>query len=361
MALNRLFTMSQPAVLLLNLGSPESPSVPDVRRYLREFLWDERVLDTAAPRRWLVLNLFILPFRPAKTAAAYATIWTPAGSPLLVTSRNVREKVQADLGSSARIALAMRYGEPSIPRVVEELKQAGVSRIFLIPLYPHYAMSSYETAVVQAEKELAARLPEVPVETLPPFYDDPAYLAALAESVQPYLAEGYDKILFSYHGLPYRHMRVSDPSHAHCLSRPDCCEGCHPAHATCYRHQCLRATELVVERLGVSRDKFEISFQSRLTNEPWLTPYTDHRLEALPGEGVKRLLVLCPAFVSDCLETLEEVAERGRESFLHAGGTSFKLIPCLNEHPAWLGFLGDKIRTWLQATPRPSLPRWQLT
>jgi ferrochelatase len=342
--------MPQPAVLLLNLGSPDSPSVPDVRRYLREFLWDKRVLDTPAPIRWFVLNAFILPSRPQRTAAAYASIWTPEGSPLIVTSRRVQEKLQASLGDSPAVALAMRYGEPSIRRVVAELKNSRPSRVFLVPLYPHYAMSSYETAVVLAKKELAAQLPGIPIATLPPFFNHPAYIDALAKSARPYFQENFDKALFSYHGLPERHLRLSDPTHAHCLARPDCCAGAHPAHATCYRHQCLRATDLVAARLGLPREKFEVSFQSRLGRDPWLTPFTDFRLTALPAEGVKRLVVLCPSFVSDCLETLEEIAIHGRESFLHAGGESFTLVPCLNEHPAWLAFLRDQIRAWL-ATP----------
>jgi ferrochelatase len=351
--------MPQPAVLLLNLGSPDSPAVPDVRRYLREFLWDERVLDAPAWQRWLVLNLFILPSRPKRTAAAYSSIWTPAGSPLIVTSKRVQEKTQASLGSATRIALAMRYGQPSIRNVVGELKNSGASRVFLIPLYPHYAMSSYETAIALAEKELVAQLPGIPVDTLPPFFNDPAYLDALADSARPHLAPPFDKVLFSYHGIPFRHLTKSDPSHAHCLSRPDCCDGCHPAHATCYRHQCLRATELIATRLNLPREKYEISFQSRLGRDPWLTPFTDVRLPALAAKGVKRLVVLCPSFVSDCLETLEEIAIHGRESFLHAGGESFALVPCLNEHPAWLAFLHDKIRAWLAAPPARQFPTWK--
>ena len=351
--------MPSPAVLLLNLGSPDSPAVADVRRYLAEFLGDERVLDTAAPLRWLVLNLFILPARPRNSAEAYEKIWTPSGSPLVVTSRNVQKKVQTEIGEAAQIALAMRYGEPSVAQVVAQLREAGVSRVLILPLYPQYAMSSYETATVQAEKILAGQLPGVPVDTLPPFYSHPTYIAALAASMQPALARGFDKILFSFHGIPYRHLRVSDASHAHCLSRPDCCDGCHPAHATCYRHQCLRATELVVAKLGLRPDQFEISFQSRLGREPWLTPYTDFRLRDLPGEGVKRLLVVCPAFVSDCLETLEEIALRGKEIFEAAGGREFALIPCLNEHPAWIAFLREVIDSWLAAA-RSAGPAWKM-
>ncbi len=351
--------MGQPAVLLLNLGSPDSPSVADVRRYLAEFLWDERVLDTPAPVRWLVLNLFILPFRPKNSAEAYEKVWTPEGSPLIATSRQVQKKVQGELGAEANIALAMRYGEPSVAKAVAELKKAPPSRVLIVPLYPHYAMSSYETVVVLAEKILAEQLPGVPVDALPPFYNHPQYIAALADSMRPQLEKGFDKVLFSYHGLPYRHLQKSDPSHAHCLSRPDCCDGCHPAHQTCYRHQCLRTTELVTAKLGLRREQYENSFQSRLGRDPWLTPYTDFRLRDLPGEGVKRLLVACPAFVSDCLETLEEIAMRGQETFVEAGGKEYALIPCLNEHPAWIAFLRDEIRGWLTRGAPSKLDEWQ--
>jgi len=353
--------MSQPAVLLLNLGSPASPSVPDVRRYLREFLWDERVLDTPAPLRWVVLNLFILPFRPKNSAEAYAKVWTPEGSPLVVTSKQVQKKVQAEIGGAANVELAMRYGEPSVAGVVSELRRAGASRVLIVPLYPQYAMSSYETVVALAEKILAEQMPGVPVDTLPPFYGHPAYIAAMAEAMRPSLAKGFDKILFSFHGIPYRHLQKSDPSHAHCLSRPDCCDGCHPAHQTCYRHQCLRATELITEKLGLKREQYEISFQSRLGRDPWLRPYTDYRLRDLPGEGTKRLLVVCPAFVSDCLETLEEIAMRGKEIFLEAGGREFALIPCLNEHPAWIAFLRDEISQWVKTPPHHGRDTWKIS
>jgi len=352
--------MSSPAVLLLNLGSPDTPSVPDVRRYLREFLWDERVLDVSAPLRWLVLNLFILPTRPKNSAEAYEKIWTKEGSPLVVTSKQVQTKVQKEVGEDTQVALAMRYGNPSVASVVKQLREKGASRVLIIPLYPHYAMSSYETVVVLAEQLLAKELPGVPVDTLPPFYNHPAYIQALAESMRPALAQGFDKLLFSYHGIPYHHLQKSDPSHEHCLSRPDCCDGCHPAHATCYRHQCLRATELVTAHLGLRREQYEISFQSRLGRRPWLTPYTDFRLRDLPGEGVKRLLVACPSFVSDCLETLEEIAIRGKEIFMEAGGQSYEQIPCMNENPAWIAFLRDGIRGWLAKPPARGLDTWKM-
>ncbi|MFM8657744.1 MAG: ferrochelatase, partial [Chthoniobacterales bacterium] len=227
--------MSKKAVLLLNLGSPDSTKIPDVRRYLREFLSDGRVLDVNPLLRAIVLNLFILPFRPRKSAAAYATIWTEAGSPLIVTSRKQRDLLAAKL--DVPVHLAMRYGQPSVPDVMKQIVADGTEELFLVPLYPHYAMSSYETAVVQAMEEVARQKPEMKVTLLQPYYDDPEYIGALADATAPHLQQDYDMLVFSYHGVPERHLRKSDPSHAHCLTVPDCCHCASPSHATCYRHQ----------------------------------------------------------------------------------------------------------------------------
>ncbi|WP_269543050.1 ferrochelatase [Cerasicoccus fimbriatus] len=337
--------MAKPGVLLLNLGSPASTSVPDVREYLKEFLLDERVIDASTPIRNLIVRGFILPTRPKKSAEAYASIWTPEGSPLIVTSKKQRELVAKD--RDFPIALAMRYGEPSIASTVRELVNAGVDQLYVMPLYPHYAMSSYETVVVRVMEEVNAQKPGMNVTLLQPFYNDEDYLSAMAASVTPYLQQGYDHVLFSYHGIPERHLRKSDPSHAHCLERPDCCETCHPAHHTCYRHQCFTTTHSVAERAGIPKDKYSISFQSRLGRDPWLKPYTDFRLRDMPGEGIKNLLVLCPAFITDCLETLEEISEEGKEIFLEAGGEQFQQIPCLNDHPAFIDFLNGRIDQFL--------------
>lgn len=231
---------------------------------------------------------------------------------------------------------------------IAALRSQGVRELLIIPLYPHYAMSSYETAVVSAMDALSKHAPEIEPTILQPFYKDPGYIDALVQSALPYLEEEYDKLLFSFHGIPERHLRKSDCSHAHCLSRPDCCEIRHPAHGTCYRHQCFVTAQAFAERAGLSDDQYEISFQSRLGRDPWLKPYTDHRLTELPQEDVRKLLVICPAFVSDCLETLEEIAMQGKESFLSAGGESFKQIPCLNCHPAWIEWLGGQIDNWLE-------------
>src|SRR6266478_5089802 len=326
-------------VLLVNLGSPDSSAVPDVRRYLREFLMDGRVLDVNWLARFFIVHFAILPSRPKQSAHAYQSIWTPAGSPLVVTSRNVQSKLQPRV--SVPVELAMRYQNPSIPESVRRLAQKGVTELLLIPLFPHYAMSSYETAVERVKEVLARRAPGMALKVVPPFFDHPDYIDALAGSAADHLARGYDHLLFSFHGLPERHMRKADPTCSHCLVAEKCCEATNPAHATCYRAQCFKTAEAFVKRAGVT--KYSVAFQSRLGRDPWLKPYTDHELVRLPKDGIKNLLVICPAFVSDCLETLEEIAMRGRETFLEAGGKDFALIPCLNEHPLWIASLEKMI------------------
>jgi ferrochelatase len=329
-------------VLLVNLGSPDSPSVADVRRYLREFLMDGRVLDVNWLVRFCIVNFAILPSRPKQSAEAYHKVWTPAGSPLVVTSRNVQVKLQQRV--PVPVELAMRYQHPSIPEAVRRLAQKGVDDVLLIPLFPHYAMSSFETAVERVKEVAAALVPRMRVQVQPPCFDQPDYIAALAASAQGHLQRGYDHLLFSFHGLPERHMRKTDPTGRHCLAANDCCETASPAHATCYRAQCFKTVAAFVKQANVPKDKYSISFQSRLGRDPWLKPYTDYELPRLAERGVKKLLVICPAFVADCLETLEEIGLRGRDSFLAAGGKEFALIPCLNEHPLWLTALEGMVR-----------------
>ncbi len=337
---------SKPGVLLLNLGSPSSTDVSDVRNYLREFLMDGRVLDAPKPVRWLVVNGFILPFRPKSSAEAYEKIWTDSGSPLIATSEKVREALDEE---DCPVFLAMNYGRPSIPEVVEAIGKAEITDLFVMPQYPHYAMSSYETVVVKAMEALRQSRPKLRTTLLQPFYKDDDYLEALGTVSRPWIEKEPDLVLFSFHGIPERHLRKSDPSHAHCLASPDCCETCHPAHATCYRHQCFTTAHEAAKRFGLRPDQYRITFQSRLGRDPWLTPYTDKTLEKLPSEGIKRLLVICPAFVTDCLETLEEISMQGKESFLESGGEWFEQIPCLNDHPAWIGVLRDRIRKWRES------------
>ena len=344
--------MSKRAVLLVNLGSPASTAVPDVRRYLREFLGDKRVIDAPPqPFRWLLLEGIILRLRPKKSAHAYAQIWQQEGSPLVVTSARVQQKLAAALGPATPVYLAMRYGQPSIASVVAQIAADGIGELLLFPQYPHYAMSSWETVVVRVMEETARQAPRLRVTTVQPFYADTDYIEALHAVSAPYLSEPHDHVLFSYHGLPERHMRKADSSRAHCLVVPDCCTTCSPAHATCYQAQCLATTRALVARAGIAADRHSVSFQSRLLGEPWLRPFTDHELARLPGAGVKKLLVLCAAFTTDCLETLEEIRQQGRDTFLAAGGESFQQIPCLNDQPPFIDFLANRVRSWLKNAP----------
>lgn len=337
---------SRVGVLLLNLGSPRSPQTKDVRAYLDEFLSDPRVIDVPGPVRALLLNLFILPFRPKKSAEAYAKIWTEDGSPLIATTYSMGRALAKQTGLTVEVG--MRYGDPSTDSAVDRLREAGVERVLVIPLYPHYAMSSYETAVARAQESFAQRAPGITITFQPPYFDHPRYLDALERVVAPHVADGeFDQVLMSYHGIPERHLRKTDPSGCYCLKYEDCCEREHPAHSVCYRHQCFQTSKHLAKRLGLSKDQYTISFQSRLGRDPWLKPYTDKTLEAMPSQEVKRLVVICPAFIADCLETIEEINMEGREEYLEAGGKAFTYVPCLNDHAAWIdamaGFCDDYI------------------
>jgi ferrochelatase len=334
--------MSKKAVLLLNLGSPDSTKVGDVRRYLKEFLTDPRVIDS--PFRSIVVNLFILPFRPRRTAKAYRKVWRPEGSPLIVISNQQRESLEKKV--DVPVALAMRYGQPTIADVIAKLVEQNVDDLYVMPLYPHYAMSSYETVAVKVNEEVDKQGGTIRTTLLPPFYNDPDYIDALIQNAKPYLKKDYDKIIFSFHGLPERHIRKADPSHSHCLNTPDCCTRSNLAHATCYRHQCFKTVESFVEHTQIPEDKYCITFQSRLGRDPWLQPFTDETIKQLGQSGVKKILILCPAFVADCLETLEEIAIEGKKLFLESGGEDLDIIPCLNDHPAFINFLVNKINGW---------------
>jgi ferrochelatase len=321
------------AILLVNLGSPASPKKEDVRPYLDEFLMDPYVLDIPGFVRSLLVRGLILNTRPAKSAEAYAKIWTGAGSPLVVISEQTRAALEAEM--ERPVGLAMRYGEPSIPHGIDELlARAGeIDELVVVPLYPHYAMASTKTVEVAVDAALSGK--GVPYRFVAPFYDDPAYLDALAARMRADIPSGTDFVLFSYHGIPERHVRKMDPTGNHCLRSGDCCSVPSAAWATCYRHQVLTTMEGVAKRLGLQADGYGFAFQSRLGGG-WLEPFTDKELIALPKRGVKRLAVVCPAFVADCLETLEEINMRGRESYLGAGGESFAYIRCLNDDPAWI-------------------------
>jgi ferrochelatase len=332
------------AVVLMNLGSPDSTKVSDVKKYLDEFLMDERVIDKPWLFRALLVKGIIVPFRAPKSAEAYRSIWTEEGSPLLVISRQLRDALQKEIEEP--VTIAMRYGNPSPQSAFDELvkNNPDLEEVIAVPLYPHYAMSSYETSVEYAKEQHTKGGYGFRLHFIQPYYNHDAYIAALADSIAPHLEEDWDHILFSYHGVPERHILKGDVTGRHCLKVENCCAVPSAAHEFCYRHQCFATTQLVVEKLNLPEGKWSQSFQSRLGRDPWLQPYTAARLEALPKEGIKKLVVVCPAFVSDCLETLEEIAVEGKEIFLHAGGSHFEMIPCLNVHPMWVRTLADWVK-----------------
>ncbi len=329
-------------ILLMNLGSPDSTNIPDVKKYLDQFLMDERVIDKAWLLRALLVKGIIIPFRAPKSAEAYKTIWTDKGSPLVDLTRQLQQALENEIEEPVEIA--MRYGNPTPETGFEALlkREPAITKVIAIPLYPHYAMSSYETAVEYAKEIHKKKNYSFKLNFIKPFYNEPNYLHALSEVFQPYLQQEYDHLLFSYHGIPERHIHKSDITGCHCLLIENCCEAASPAHAHCYRHQVFTTTSLVTKKLNIPKDKYSISFQSRL-GKGWLTPFTDIRLKEMPSEGIKKLLIVCPAFVSDCLETLEEIEIRGREIFMDAGGESFTMIPCLNVHPLWVKAIANYV------------------
>ncbi|MGC4021448.1 MAG: ferrochelatase [Cyclobacteriaceae bacterium] len=328
--------MGKSGIILINLGSPNSYEVKDVKSYLRQFLMDERVIDAPYLVRKMIVEGFILPFRPKKSAHAYQTVWMKEGAPLKVLTQNFSAALKplVDLP----LAIAMRYGNPTPENALSELmkQDSEIEEIFLAPLYPHYAMSSYETAYLYIIEKIKALKSDLRFKILQPFYDEKEYINSLSESIAPFIEKQFDHLLFSYHGLPVRHLKKTDPTKKHCYLVDNCCDAKSEAWNFCYKHQTIQTTKLVASQLKIPGHKFSYSFQSRLGSDEWIKPFTDEQLQKFPSQGIKNLLVVCPAFVSDCLETLEEIAMRGKESFLAAGGESFTFIPCLNSNLKWV-------------------------
>ena len=329
----------------MNLGSPDSTKTKDVRKYLDEFLMDERVIDIPYWKRFLLIKGIILNVRPKKSAAAYKKIWWEQGSPLVVISERFTKKVADKV--NIPVALGMRYGSLSIEKGMKELTDQGVDEILLVPLYPHYAMSSYETVVAKAESVLAKNHPETKMDVFPVFYNEKNYIKAMSSNIKKHLDDyDYDHVLFSYHGIPERHILKSDTTQSHCKIDGSCCDTPSEAHKTCYRHQCFETTKEIVKELDLKEGTYSNSFQSRLLKDPWLKPYTDFEFERLPKEGKKKLAVIDPSFVSDCLETLEEIAMEGKEQFTESGGENFKYIPCMNDNDDWVDVMVNWINNW---------------
>lgn len=341
-------TMSK-GILLVNLGSPDSPSPKDVKKYLGEFLMDERVIDVPLWARNLLVKGIILNTRPKASAKAYQKIWWDEGSPLIVLSERLQNKVQDKVDFP--VALAMRYGAMTIKKGLQELVDKGVEEVFLIPLYPQFAMATTETIVVLTEEIRQEFFPNLKITDQKAFYNKPDYIKVLSTSIAKSL-EGldYEHLLFSYHGIPERHIRKSDITKSHCKIDGSCCVTPSPAHEFCYKHQCKEVTRLVGEHLNLEEGTYSTSFQSRLGFDPWLRPYTDRTIERMgKKEGIKKMAIVTPAFVSDCLETLEEIAMEGEEIFHEVGGKEFTTIPCLNDNDDWVNLLAKWINQWATA------------
>ncbi|KVV13538.1 ferrochelatase [Flavobacterium sp. TMP13] len=332
-------------VLLVNLGSPESPTPKDVKPYLDEFLMDKYVIDVPFLLRALLVRGIILQARPKKSAAAYAKIWWDEGSPLIVLSERMHKKVQPLV--EVPVVLAMRYGTMSIEKGLQELHDKGVDEVMLFPLYPQYAMASTLTILVKAEEIRKKKFPNMKFTDVPAFYNKPDYIKNLADSIKTGLVGfDYDHLLFSYHGIPERHIRKTDVTKSHCKIDGSCCNTPSAAHEFCYRHQCYETTKQVVKLLGIPEGKYSQTFQSRLAGDKWLTPYTDVEVNKMPEKGIKNLAVVTPAFVADCLETLEEIAMEASHEFKVHGGKEFLAIPCLNDSDDWCATVSNWINDW---------------
>ena len=311
-------------VLLVNLGTPDAPTASALRRYLREFLSDPRVIEIPRLVWWFILHAIILRVRPKKSAALYKEVWMSEGSPLLVISKQQQQAIQAQLGDGYSVKLGMRYGNPSIASALRELQQEGVRKIIVLPLYPQYAAPTTGSSFDAVSKELS-RWRWVPeLHFINNYCDEPLYVDALANSVREHIAQHGkpQKIIFSYHGMPKRNLELGDPYY--CL--------------------CIKTTRLVAEKLGLDKNDCVASFQSRFGYAEWLKPYTDETLKTLPGEGIKNVAILSPAFSADCLETLEELAVENRHTFIDAGGEQYQYIPALNDRADHIDALAELVR-----------------
>jgi len=329
--------------LLIQLGTPVSPSVRDVRRYLAQFLADPRVVDLPAPLRRLLLHGVILRIRPRRSAAAYRQIFGPEGSPLRVHGQALAEAVGRELGAGTRVELAMRYGEPSIATGVARLIERGAARIAVIPLFPQRAASSTGSALAELYRAAARPFDVPPLRVADPFFDHPGFLDSVAECIREAAGEWPpEHLLLSYHGLPERHVRRSGGPG--CLEGPDCCEKPGARLARCYRAQCYATSRALIRLLGLPAERVTTAFQSRLGRTPWIRPYTDEVMASLAARGVRRLLVACPSFVADCLETLEEIGIRGAERWRNLGGEELRLAPCPNDRPRFASAVAEIAR-----------------
>ncbi len=343
-------------LLLLNLGTPDSPEPKDVGRYLREFLMDKWVIDIAYVWRWILVQILIVPRRKFAASRAYKTIWGPKGSPLAYHLEDLKNAVKATL-PEFHVASAMRYGNPSIQRAFEQFEQAGVSEIVVFALYPQYAESTSRSSQEECLRLAKKMGLQAKLKFFPAFYDHPEFIKSYAEILRPQIAEAkaaalqaaveMPHLLMSFHGLPERHMKAIDRSGGnHCLQGPDCCDTIVEANRDCYRAQSYATARALARELKITDGAWSVSFQSRLGRTPWIRPYTDIRLTQMPNEGIKSVAVTCPSFAADCLETVEEIGDRGRHEFMNAGGITYSRLECPNASAPWVEAVAKMVRSF---------------
>ena len=343
MSYNLFMSENKTGVLLINLGSPKELTKKSVKEYLRVFLSDDYVLDIPKILQQLILRVFILPFRPKNTLEAYELIWTPEGSPLILSTKSIAKKLSKKTGWD--VDYAMRYEDPSIEKALVNFKSKGINKIIVISLYPHNAMATTITTEMET-RNVANKISEnFELIFTKPFFDNEIYINTLSNSIKPYIEKSsFDKIIFSYHGIPKRQAKKTDETGEHCFSTGNCCEIESEGSKDCYRSHTRIASDLTAKKLGLSEDQWEVTYQSRI-GPGWLTPFTDKRLSELPEEGKENIAILCPSFISDCLETLEEIDIRGRKTFFDAGGRNMTYIPCLNDSEETVTLLENLVKT----------------
>lgn len=330
-------------VLLVNLGTPDSPETADVRKYLREFLMDRRVIDIPFFSRWLLINLIIAPFRSPKSAKIYKELWEERGSPLKFYGEDVKALLQKKLGDTFLVTLGMRYQSPSIASALKELQKAAVTDIIVIPLFPQYASAS-TGSVIDKVMEIAREWEVIPnFRFVSNFLEEPLFIEAFAEIARKYMQEtAYDYFIFSYHGLPERQIKKASVDN-YCQLSEKCCSVYHKKNQYCYRAQCFHTSRLLAQALGIPDDKYEVTFQSRLGKDPWIKPYTDVLIQDLPQKGKKKVLAFSPSFIADCLETTIEVGVEFKDIFMKAGGEEWQLVESLNDSPLWVECLHQMV------------------
>lgn len=331
-------------VMIVNLGTPDAPNTPEVRRYLREFLMDGRVIDIPAPLRWILVNLIIAPFRAPKSAKTYKKLWEERGSPLKFYGEDIEKALAQQLGDEYMVKLAMRYQNPSMPKIMEEFRQAGVQKLIIIPFFPQYASATTGSVYEEAMRILSTwqTIPEVRFSNQ--FYENPKFLEYYKNAAYDKIKSGnYDHILFSYHGVPARHIRKGDYT-GHTCKLGSCCDQIGAHNQLCYRAQCFATSRALAKTLDLSEGQYSTAFQSRLGRDPWLEPYTEDVMKEFPKKGIKKMLVFSAAFVADCLETTIEIGEEYLELFEENGGEHLELLPSFNASPIFVDMLESIVK-----------------